>query len=153
VAMGFIDRAQSGDYAEWPTWLPLAIDLVTRLEEIEPLRQAAAALARDGVPLTSPTVAAQAARLRAVLASRSGRAERAASHWLTAVEIASEAGMIFDAAALRLELFEQLPGHRGAAAGLRSALDAFTALRAAPWIERARAALHSEEAVSGVGSG
>jgi class 3 adenylate cyclase/tetratricopeptide (TPR) repeat protein len=152
-AVAVIDRAQSGDYAEWPTWLPLAIDLLVGLPEIEPLRRAAAALGRGGAPKTSPIVVAQTTRLRAVLASRSGRDDRAASNWSAAIKVASEAGMVFDAAALRLEFFEHVRGYGGALSELQLALDAFTGLRAEPWIKRARVALHAEQALVGVGSG
>ena len=59
-AKAVIDRAHSGDYAEWPTWLPLAIDLITQLRNDDVLREVAAALRREDVPKTSPMVAAQA---------------------------------------------------------------------------------------------
>jgi hypothetical protein len=48
--------------------------------------------------------------------------------------------MVFDAAALRLELVEHLPEHPGAPAALRQAIDTFVGLRAAPWVKRGRAA-------------
>jgi class 3 adenylate cyclase/tetratricopeptide (TPR) repeat protein len=137
-AKDVIERAQSGDYAEWPTWLPLAVDLIIRLPGDEPLHEAAAALRRDVVPETSPMVAAQAARLQALLAYRSGHLSDAGSHWTLAIEAVSRAGMVFDTAVLRLELFEHVPAYDGALAGLHAALDTFTGLRAAPWVERAQ---------------
>ena len=140
-ARAVIDRAQSGDYAEWPTWLPLAIDLVTQLQDDEVLRDVATALRREVVPKTSPMVAAQASRLQALLAVHAGHAARAQSEWSTAIAVVSQAGMVFDEAALRLELFEHVPDHRGAPASLHGAIETFTRLRAAPWLERARIAL------------
>jgi class 3 adenylate cyclase/tetratricopeptide (TPR) repeat protein len=150
-AKAVIDRAQSGDYAEWPTWLPLAIDLLTQMPDDERLRDAAAALRQELAPKTSPMVAAQLARLEALLAAHSGDAALAASQWSTAIETVSKAGMVFDAAALRLELFEHLPEHPGSLAGLNTAVDTFTGLRAAPWLERARNALEVVVVAPGVG--
>jgi class 3 adenylate cyclase/tetratricopeptide (TPR) repeat protein len=140
-AKAVIDRAQSGDYAEWPTWLPLAIDLVTQLQDDEMLREVATALRRKIVPTTSPMVAAQASRLQALLAIHAGHTVRAQSEWSTAIKVARQAGMVFDEAALRLELYEHVPDYRGAPAGLDGAIETFTRLRAAPWLERARIAL------------
>ena len=151
-AKAVIDRAQSGDYAEWPTWLSLAIDLLTRMSDDEPLRAVAAALRQKEVPKTSPMVVAQLARVEALLVARSGDAARAASQWSIAIETVSRAGMVFDAAVLRLELFEHLPDHAGAIAGLHGAVDTFTEMRAAPWLERARAAVNAVPAAPGVGS-
>jgi len=135
-----IDRAQSGDYAEWPTWLTLAVDLLTQLPDDEPLRSTLAALEVDLTPKTSPIVTAQLARLQAVLAARSGQGAQAESQWAAAIETATRAGMVFDAAALSLERFEHLPDGSGALAGLQRAIETFTGLRAAPWLERARLA-------------
>jgi hypothetical protein len=98
-------------------------------------------LRRKIVPKTSPMVAAQASRLQALLAVHGGHTVRAQSEWSTAIKVASQAGMVFDEAALRLELFEHVPDHRGASAGLDGAIETFTRLRAAPWLERARIAL------------
>jgi class 3 adenylate cyclase/predicted ATPase len=144
-AKSIIAHAQSGDYAEWPSWLPLAVDLLAQLPEDEPLREAAAALARDVVPQTSPYVKAQSARLGALLAHRSGDAARAAARWSAAITVAGEAGMAFHEAALRLELFEHVPDRAGNVAQLRGTLDTFTGLRATPWLERARRALQAAE--------
>jgi class 3 adenylate cyclase/predicted ATPase len=144
-AMAVIDRAQSGDYAEWPTWLPLAIELITQLQDDQPIRDAGAALRREVVPKTSPLAAAQAARLDALLAARAGDNERAGSEWSAAIDTANRAGMVFDAAALKLELFEHVPEYAGAPAGLHTAIDTFKELRATPWLERAHAALQAAE--------
>jgi hypothetical protein len=144
AATGVIERAQSGDYAEWPTWLPLAVDLLSRLPDEEPLHDASTALRRAWVPQTSPMVTAQAVRLRALMAARGGRTTRAVSRWHDAVQIVSRAGMAFEEAALRLELFEHAPEHDGALAGLHTAIATFTHLRATPWLERARTALQAE---------
>jgi class 3 adenylate cyclase/tetratricopeptide (TPR) repeat protein len=151
-AKAVIDRAQSGDYAEWPTWLSLAVDLLTQLPGDESLRETEAALRREVVPKTSPMVAAQLARLEALLAARSGDAALAASEWSTAIETVSKSGMVFDAAMLRLELFEHLPEHHGALAGLHRAVDTFTGLRAAPWLERARVAAQAVAVAPGASS-
>ncbi len=131
-AKAVIERAQSGDYAEWPTWLPLAVDLLTQQPDQEPLRAAAAALGRDGVPMTSPIVTAQAARLAANLAARAGDAAQAASCWSAAVQAASEAGMVFDEAVLRLELFEHAPQRGDARKGLQTAIATFASLGRPP---------------------
>ncbi len=139
-AKAVIDRAQSGDYAEWPTWLPLAIDLLAPLRDDEVLRGVATALGREDVPATSPMVAAQASRIRALLAIHAGDTAQAASGWLSAIAVVSQAGMVFDEAALRLELCEHVPDHPGAPADLRRAIETFTTLRAAPWLERGRIA-------------
>jgi tetratricopeptide (TPR) repeat protein len=138
-AMAVVQRAQSGDYAEWPTWLPLAIDLIAGLEDDAPLHAAVRALHADAVPNTSPIVTAQIARIEAVLAARGGEVGLAAARWSRAVEIADEAGMVFDTAALQLECFEHMP-RQDAFAGAREALETFTALGATPWMERAREA-------------
>jgi class 3 adenylate cyclase/tetratricopeptide (TPR) repeat protein len=138
-----IAQAQSGDYAEWPTWLPLAVDLIDELDDDAPLRAAAAALDRDVVPKTSPMVVAQAARLDALLATRSGDAARAGSRWSSAIDVVSEAGMVFDQAVLALELFENVPQYEGALEGLNAAMGTFTELRCAPWLARSHDALRA----------
>jgi tetratricopeptide (TPR) repeat protein len=145
-AKALIDRAGSGDYGEWPTWLPLAIDLVRQLPDGAPLSETAAALERDVVPKTSPIVTAQAARVHALLAHRAGATDEAAAHWLRAIEAMRAAGVAFDEAALRLELFEYLPDRAGGLERLHAAMETFTRLRAAPWIERTRRALDAGQA-------
>jgi class 3 adenylate cyclase len=144
-ALGVIDRAQSGDYGEWPSWLPIAIDLLSRLDDDQSLREAAAALSRELVPKTSPYVRSQTARLGALLAHRSGDATGAVSRWEAAIGEVSDAGMTFHAAAIRLELLEHVPDHADAVAGLQHAVETFTELRATPWLERAGRALHAAE--------
>ena len=139
-AKAVIDRAHSGDYAEWPTWLPLAIDLITQLRNDDVLRDVAATLRREDVPKTSPMVAAQASRLEALLAVHAGDTARAESEWSSAIAVVSQAGMVFDEAALRLEQCEHVPDHRGAPADLHAAVATFTRLGAAPWLLRARIA-------------
>jgi class 3 adenylate cyclase len=131
-------RAQSGDYAEWPTWLPLAVDLIAQSEDDEALRETRTALGGDGVPTTSPIVAAQAARIDALLSVRAGDSARAAAKWSRAIDVASRAGIVFDAAALRLERSQRIPGSADARAELQAAADIFAHLRAAPWLERAQ---------------
>jgi hypothetical protein len=133
-------QARSGDYAEWPTWLPLAIDLIVLLHDDRALDEAAGALWRNDVPRTSPMVATQSARLDAMLAFRAGDRAGAASSWSAAIEAARAAGMVFDAAVLALERFEHLPDYDGAEAGLESAIATFSALGATPSLVRAREA-------------
>jgi tetratricopeptide (TPR) repeat protein len=144
-ALAIIARAQSGDYAEWPSWLPLAVDLVSQLPGEAPLRETAQALAADVVPKTSPYVKAQSARVDALLASRCGDTARAAEQWSEAIGVVGQAGMAFHGAALRLELSEHVPERAGTAEDLRAAVDTFTGLRATPWLERARRALRAAE--------
>jgi hypothetical protein len=139
-AKAVIDRAQSGDYAEWPTWLSLAVDLITQLRNDDVLRDVVAMLNREDVPKTSPMVAAQVSRLQALLAVHAGDTARAESEWSSAIAVVRQAGMVFDEAALRLEHCEQVPNHRGAQADLHAAIATFTRLRAAPWLQRARVA-------------
>jgi tetratricopeptide (TPR) repeat protein len=143
-ALAVINDAQSGDYAEWPTWLPLAIDLLTRCDDDQPLYDALAALDRDEVPKTSPVVSAQLRRLQALLAARSAELELAQEHWSEALQLVKSAGMVFDEAVLSLELFEHLPNHPDARGGLESTADTFSALGATPWLRRARAAVAGE---------
>jgi hypothetical protein len=135
--LSIITRAQSGDYAEWPSWLPLAVDLVSRLPGEDALRDVADALAGDVVPKTSPYVKAQSARVAALLAHRTGEAARAAEQWSAAITVVGEAGMAFHEAALRLELFEHVASGAGTGQDLRAAVDTFAALRATPWLQRA----------------
>lgn len=101
------------------------------------MREAADALAGDVVPKTSPYVKAQSARVDALLAHRSGDADRAAEHWSTAIAVVGEAGMAFHKAALRLELFEHVGERAVSAEDLRAAVGTFTGLRATPWLQRA----------------
>ena len=142
-ARSIIARAQSGDYAEWPSWLPLAVDLLSRLPGEEALREAADALAADVVPKTSPYVKAQSARVGALLAHRSGDLARAAEQWSEAIGVVGEAGMAFHEAALRLELVEHVPERAGAGEDLRASVDTFKGLRATPWLDRAQRALRA----------
>jgi hypothetical protein len=64
-AKAVVDHAQSGDYAEWPTWLSLAVDLLPQLPDDELLRDTLGTLQAGIAPQTSPIVAAQSARLEA----------------------------------------------------------------------------------------
>jgi len=136
-ALAAIADAGSGDYAEWPAWLPFAIDLIVDVDDDRPLSAALDALARPVAPKTSPYVTAQARRLAAHLANRSGERDAAAEHWRAARQIMSEAGVLFDAAVLALELAEA--GSDSEGDGLRAdAIATLERLRATPWIERAR---------------
>ena len=134
-ALAAIVEAGSGDYAEWPAWLPFAVDLIVDSDDDRALTVALDALERPVAPKTSPYVTAQARRLAGHIAARAGDRDAAAEHWRAARVIVGEAGVVFDAAVLALELVEaELEGEdlRAAAAGT------FERLRAGPWIERAR---------------
>ena len=135
-ALAAIVEAGSGDYAEWPAWLPFAIDLIVDSDDDRLLPAALDALERPVAPKTSPYVTGQARRLSAHITVRVGDHGAAADHWRAARGIMSEAGVVFDAAVLALELAESVDGGDGA---LRAdALATFERLRAGPWIERAR---------------
>jgi class 3 adenylate cyclase/tetratricopeptide (TPR) repeat protein len=141
AAQRVLEQAQPGDYGEWPTWLTLAVDLLVGLTSDEPLRDAVAALERDGVPRTSPMVTAQSARLRAHLAARARDMAAAASWWSTAIRTTGEAGMAFDEATLRVEWFEHVSHEEEARDGVHSAIATLAQLGATPWLGRARDAL------------
>jgi hypothetical protein len=110
------------------------------LPDDAPLRDAVAALNAEAVPTTSPLITGQAMRLEAVLSARSGDGVGAACRWSSAIKLVARAGMVFDAAVLRLELFEHAPDDPGALAGWHEAVETFTDLRATPWLDRARLA-------------
>jgi len=132
-ALAAIADAGSGDYAEWPAWLPFAVDLIVALDDDRALVAALDALEGPVAPKTSPYVTAQARRLAGHIAARAGDGDAAAEHWRAARVIMTEAGVVFDAAVLALELAEN--GHDG---GRADAVATFDRLRAGPWIERAR---------------
>jgi class 3 adenylate cyclase/tetratricopeptide (TPR) repeat protein len=138
-ALAAIVDAGSGDYAEWPAWLPFAIDLLVDGGDDGVLTAALDALDESVAPKTSPYVTGQARRLAAHLAARAGDREAAAEHWRSARQIMSEAGVVFDAAVLALELAEAGSGVDVEDDSLRAdAIATFERLRARPWIERAR---------------
>jgi tetratricopeptide (TPR) repeat protein len=140
-ALAAILDAGSGDYAEWPAWLPPAVDLLVEGEDDGPLHAALEALRRPVAPKTSPHVNSQVQRLAAHLATRAGDRNAAAVHWQRARRIMSEAGIPFDAAVLSLELAEEAPDSEAAPDAARAeAIATFGRLRAAPWLERARRA-------------
>ena len=97
------------------------------------------------MPKPSPIVGAQMARLDALLAYRAGELDQALARWSGAIAAAAGAGAVFDEAVLRLELFEHAPEHPDALRGLDQSLETFTALRAVPWIARARRARYRED--------
>ncbi len=103
-ALAAIVDSRSGDYAEWPAWLPFAVDLLVVGDDDGPLVAALEALNGPAAPKTSPYVAAQARRLAAHLAARAGERAAAAEHWRAAWQLMNEAGVVFDAAVLALEL-------------------------------------------------
>ncbi len=73
------------------------------------------------------------------LAARAGDRDAAAEHWRVARRLMSEAGVVFDAAVLALELAEAgFEADPGADAMRADATATFERLRAAPWVERAR---------------
>ncbi len=139
-ALAAIVDAGSGDYAEWPAWLPFAVDLLVANDDYGALTMALKALEGPVAPKTSPYVTGQATRLAAHVVARAGDRETAAEHWRRARQIMSEAGVVFDAAVLALELVEAGCAVHGDDDGsLRAeAIGTFERLRAGPWIERAR---------------
>jgi class 3 adenylate cyclase/tetratricopeptide (TPR) repeat protein len=138
-ALSAILDAGSGDYAEWPAWLPLAVDLLVEDQDDRQLHAALEALHRPVAPKTSPHVNAQVQRLAAHLAARGGDWSAAACRWHGAWKIMSDAGVPFDAAVLALELAEQTPDEdAGVQANRTEAMATFERLRAEPWLERAR---------------
>ncbi len=150
VALGHLERdpkralsavleAGTDDYAEWPAWLPFAVDLLVEGEDDAPLRAALDALHDPVAPKTSPYVAAQLRRLEAHLAKRAGDEEAASLHWGAARQIMADALVPFDAAVLALELAEASPDGDPAGAVRAEAISTFERLRARPWRERARA--------------
>jgi class 3 adenylate cyclase/tetratricopeptide (TPR) repeat protein len=139
-AEAVIARAASGDYAEWPTWLSPAIDLLTHASTDGPLHEALAALRGPVAPKTSPMVVMQIERLEALLAARAGDLTGAVGRWRAAIEAAESAGMAFNTAMLVLELAEHVPGQVGVESELQRATGTFDRLRAVPWLTRARAA-------------
>jgi len=134
-ALAAIVDAGSGDYAEWPAWLPLAVDLIVDFDDDRQLTDALEALERPVAPKTSPYVRAQTQRLAAHIAARAGDRDAAAEHWRAARRILGDAGVVFDAAVVALEQAgSELEGD-----ALRAdAVATFERLRAGPWIERAR---------------
>lgn len=150
-ALAAILDAGSGDYAEWPAWLPFAVDLLVGSDDDARLAAALEALDGPVAPKTSPYVTGQIQRLTAHLAARSRDRDAAAEHWRAGRQIMSGAGVVFDAAVLALELAEaasggepaeEESGDTGVGAGaeiLRAEASAvFELLRANPWLERAR---------------
>jgi class 3 adenylate cyclase/predicted ATPase len=141
-----IVEAGSGDYAEWPAWLPLAVDLLVDAADDELLDTALSALLDPVAPKTSPHVRAQCERLAAHIAFRRGDGDAATAHWQTAGRIMSDAGVVFDAAVLGLEYAERAPdGDRRAAGSRATAIATFERLRAEPWLQRARAGAPSRQ--------
>ena len=138
-ALAAIIDAVSGDYAEWPAWLPFAVDLLVRCNDDRPLTVALEALEGRVAPKTSPYVTGQARRLAAHLVARSGDVDAASTHWRAARQIMSEAGVVFDAAVLALELAEAGSDVEVGDDPLRAdTIATFERLRARPWVERAR---------------
>ena len=136
-ALTVILDAGSGDYAEWPAWLPFAVDLVVGSDDERAIAAALEALEGPVAPKTSPYVTGQARRLAAHRAARADERDAATEHWRAARQIMAEAGVVFDAAVLALELAEG--GSESDADALRvDAVATLERLGAAPWIERAR---------------
>jgi hypothetical protein len=134
-ALATILDAGAGDYAEWPAWLPVAVDLLVHELDDEPLRAALAALRGPVAPTTAPHVNAQIERLAAHLAARAGDTDAAVGHWRAAQRISDEAGIVFDSAVIALELAE----HAGeTATTLGDAIATFERLGAEPWLVGAR---------------
>jgi class 3 adenylate cyclase/tetratricopeptide (TPR) repeat protein len=138
-ALAVILDASSGDYAEWPAWLPFAVDELVVSQDDAVLHAALEALRAPVAPQASPHVSAQVQRLTAHIAARAGGWSAAADHWQRAREIMGEAGVPFDAAVLAVELAEEVPDDGSMAEAARAeAITTFERLRAQPWLERAR---------------
>jgi tetratricopeptide (TPR) repeat protein len=138
-ALAAIVDAGSGDYAEWPAWVPFAVDLLVAGDDDAPLTVAVEALNGPVAPSTSPYVTAQAQRLAAHLAARAGDGYAAAEPWHAARDIVTDAGVVFDAAVLALELAEADFESEIDSDGMRAnAVSTFERLRAGRWAERAR---------------
>jgi class 3 adenylate cyclase/tetratricopeptide (TPR) repeat protein len=138
-ALAAIVDAGPGDYAEWPAWLPFAVDLIVAGGDDGPLTVALEALEGSVAPKTSPYVTGQARRLAAHLVARAGERDAAAEHWRAARRIMSAAGVVFDAAVLALELAEagsDADADEGSVPA--DAIATFERLRARPWLVRAR---------------
>jgi class 3 adenylate cyclase/tetratricopeptide (TPR) repeat protein len=136
-ALAAILDAGSGDYAEWPAWLPFAVDLIVRSEDDRALAVALEALERPVAPKTSPYVTGQAERLAAHIAARAGDVDAAAERWRAGRQIMSDAGVAFDAAVLALEAAEEARDRDAGDAGRAEAIVTFKRLGAGPWVERA----------------
>jgi class 3 adenylate cyclase/tetratricopeptide (TPR) repeat protein len=138
-ALAAIVDAGSGDYAEWPAWLPFAVDLLVDSNDYGALTMALKALEGPVAPKTSPYVTGQARRIAAHLASRAGDSDAASEYWRKARQLMSKAGVVFDAAVLAIELAEAgADMHVDERAVRGDALATFERLQARPWVERAR---------------
>jgi tetratricopeptide (TPR) repeat protein len=135
LALSAVRGATTGDYAEWPAWLPFAVDLLVEGRDDAALHTALDALSDPVAPKTSPYVTAQMKRLTAHLAARAGESHAAVDHWRAAALIMSDAQVAFDAAVLAVELAEHSPDERDARA---QATVTFERLGARPWLDRAR---------------
>jgi exonuclease VII small subunit len=97
--------------------------------------EALAGLTGPGVMKRFPPVQAQAARLDAHLAARSGEHARAAEAWERAESLARACGLAFETAVFALERGEHGADRDDAA--LAGAEKTFQRLGAAPWLARA----------------
>jgi class 3 adenylate cyclase/predicted ATPase len=105
------------------------------------LEQLVADIAELAPGLTPPYLRAQSARCAALLAARRGEAESVEASTAAAVAALDRLAWRFDAAAVRLEHAEWLLSAgetERAVAAAAAAAEAFTQLRAAPWLERAQ---------------
>jgi tetratricopeptide (TPR) repeat protein len=121
---------------------PDLVEACVRTDRHEQARAAYAALEGFTRPGAPTWALALAARCRALL-SQGGTAER---EFAQALRLHAEANRPFDLARTQLLLGEHLRRQRqraGARAHLRTALDTFEALGAAPWAERARSELRA----------
>ena len=137
-----ISSAGTADYAEWTGWLAPIVDRLVEEPAVEPLATALAALRAPGVMKRTAPVVAQALRIEAHLAARSGEHARADECWARAQQLTSECGLAFETAVIELERAEYAAAFAGGAgldqAGLSAAGATFERLGAAPWLARAR---------------
>jgi tetratricopeptide (TPR) repeat protein len=134
-----IPQAGASDYAEWTGWLAPIVDRLVTQPEIDSLDAALTALREPGAMKRTPPVRAQAARLEAHLAARTGQDALAADRFQEAERLTDECGMVFESAAIVLERAEHATsrGEPPAAAALAGARATFAELGAAPWLARA----------------
>jgi len=134
-----IPEAAPSDYAEWTGWLAPIIDRLIMHPAVEPLQEALSAMREGDAIKRNRPVLAQAARLEAHLAARSGHEPLATACWDDAEQLTSECGMRFENAAIALERAEHAVGCGEPidSVAVARARATFEQLGAAPWLERA----------------
>jgi predicted ATPase len=98
-----IPDTETADFAEWSGWLPAVVDQLVGLDDEAPLEAALAALRAPGAMRATPPVRAQAQRLAAHLAARTGDAPGAQHAFAEAQRLAESCGLRCDAATIASE--------------------------------------------------